>query len=136
MASFKSKEKVIAILFVVNLIFLPFVTHAASLCGNPSAVAPSEAPQNFSELVCVVLDGINLLVPVIIGLALLVFLYGLIKFIAAGGSEESIKAGKSLMFWGIIGLFVMVSVWGIVNIIYGSFFQGDIHLPLLPTNSN
>jgi hypothetical protein len=65
------------------------------------------------------LDSISNLVqtalPVVVGIGLLVFMWGLVRFIFAGaeGKEE----GKSLMIWGIVALFVMVSVWGIVRFI-------------------
>ena len=119
-------------LFVFLIIFfvLPFNIHAASGCIG-SVAAPSSSPTDFKDVVCLVVDGINSLIPVVIGLTLLVFIWGLAKFILASGDEKKIDDGKSLMFWGIIGLFVMVSVWGIVNIVYGSFFPGNIGIPLL-----
>ena len=57
------------------------------------------------------------LVVVVSALALLVFLWGLVKFIAKAGNEDAVKEGKRLMIWGVLALFVMVSVWGIVGLI-------------------
>ncbi len=117
--------------------FFPYVTHAATIdCpSSASALGPSQTPSNFKEVVCLILGVLNSLVPIIIGLTLLVFLWGLARFILAAGDEKKLEAGKSLMIWGVIGLFVMVSVWGIVNILYGSFFGGSIGLPLLKTTT-
>src|SRR3989338_4129162 len=115
--------------FILVLIFAPLsIANAAPICEF--SYPPTE-PQNFKDFTCVIINGISMLVPVIIGLTLIIFLWGLARFIWAGGDEEKIKSGKSLMFWGIVGLFVMVSVWGIINILYGSFFSGGIRLPLL-----
>ena len=50
------------------------------------------------------------------------------------GYIDKIKEGKSLMFWGIIALTVMVSVWGIVAIVYKDFFGGNLAFPLLRTS--
>ena len=57
---------------------------------------------------------INLLFPVVGGLALLYFFWGLAKFILAAGDEEAREKGKSIMIWGIVALFIIVSVWGLV----------------------
>lgn len=59
-------------------------------------------------------------IPLIFALALLVFLWGTVKFIRAEGSEEKAE-GRKFMLWGIIGLAVMFSVWGLVNILGQTF---------------
>ena len=56
------------------------------------------------------------LIPIVIGLAVLVFLWGVLKYVIAA-SDDAKAEGKSFMLWGIIALFVMVSVWGLVNIL-------------------
>ena len=56
------------------------------------------------------------LIPIVIGLAVLVFLWGVLQYVIRtddGGKET----GRTFMLWGIIALFVMVSVWGLVNIL-------------------
>jgi hypothetical protein len=60
---------------------------------------------------------IGLLTPIVVGLALLYFFWGLAKYILASGDENAKAEGKNIMIWGIIALFVMVSVWGIVRLI-------------------
>ncbi|KKS83383.1 MAG: hypothetical protein UV60_C0042G0004 [Parcubacteria group bacterium GW2011_GWA2_43_11] len=54
------------------------------------------------------------LVPILLGLALVVFVWGLVVFIAKADNEQERDAGKQKMVWGIIGLFVLVSIWGII----------------------
>jgi hypothetical protein len=56
------------------------------------------------------------LIPFVIGLALLSFLWGVLKYATAKDEEEQ-KKSKGFMLYGIIGLFVMVSVWGLVNLL-------------------
>ncbi len=64
----------------------------------------------------------NVLVPLVFAVAFIVFIWGVFQyFIAGGADEEKRENGKSLMLWGIIGFFVMVSVWGLVNILRGTF---------------
>ena len=45
------------------------------------------------------------------------FFWGMIIYIKSLGNEKEKEGGKSLMIWGIVALFVMVSVWGLVNLI-------------------
>ncbi len=55
--------------------------------------------------------------PIVIGIALLVFFWGLVKFIMAGDDGDSKKRAKHLMLWSVIALFVMVSISGIIGFI-------------------
>jgi len=57
----------------------------------------------------------NTLIPLVFTLALLCFFWGVVKYIWAEGSGKD--EGKKIMIWGIIALFVMSSVWGIVAFI-------------------
>ncbi len=79
--------------------------------------------QNVQDLGGTIIDIINtVLVPLIFALAFIVFLWGVFQYFIAGGSdEEAREKGKSLMIWGLIGFFVMVSVWGLVNLFVGTF---------------
>ncbi len=69
-----------------------------------------------------IIDTINsVFVPVLFAIAFIVFVWGAFQtFIVGAGSEDVKEKGKSLMLWGLIGFFVMVSVWGLVNILTGS----------------
>jgi hypothetical protein len=46
-------------------------------------------------------------------------------FILGANDEEKKGQGKNLMLWGLIGFFVMVSVWGLVNILTGTVSFGN-----------
>ena len=67
---------------------------------------------------------LNALIPLIIGVALVGFLYGVAKFILCADDSSKREEGRQLMIWGVIGLFVMVSVWGIVNVVAQTFGIG------------
>jgi hypothetical protein len=88
-------------------------------------------PQTFAQVVDTILGIGNLLMPFLVALALFLFIYGLAKFLSKGGSDESIQEGKKLMLWGIISLFMILSVWGIVRILLQSF-GFPIGIPLTP----
>ena len=92
-------------------------------------------PTNFSELVGIFVDLIATTLPVIAGLALLVFIWGLIKFIfRIGGDEKAVEEGKKLMIWGLIALFLLVSFMAILAFVYRDIgFGRPFGLPLLPS---
>jgi NADH:ubiquinone oxidoreductase subunit 2 (subunit N) len=63
----------------------------------------------------------NVLVPLIFAVAFVVFIWGVFTyFIASGDNDEKRENGKKLMLYGIVGFFLMVSVWGLVNILLGT----------------
>ena len=64
---------------------------------------------------------VDLAIPIVVSLALLAFFWGLAKFIFAAGDEESKADGKKIMIGGVVALFVMVSVWGLVGFIGNAF---------------
>ena len=65
-------------------------------------------------------DFINVLMPFIISLTVLVFIWGIFRMVtSADGSAR--EEARGYITWGIVALFVMVSVWGLVNILVSSF---------------
>jgi hypothetical protein len=87
----------------VSLLFLPVFVFAQSNSGIPALL------QQFMSI-------IQSLIPIVIGLAVLVFLWGVLKYVVAK-DEDTQKEARGVMLYGIIALFVMVSVWGLVNIL-------------------
>lgn len=72
------------------------------------------------------------LIPIVAGIALLVFFWGLVKFIWGAGSDASREQGRQVMLWGIVALFVLTSIWGILTFLRVNFLgygQGGGSLP-------
>lgn len=75
-------------------------------------------------------DLINPAIGVLVAIGLLVFFWGLVKFIfRIGGDEKAVEDGKRLMGWGLVALFVMVSVWGIIAFLEDAFLPGHSVTP-------
>ena len=68
-------------------------------------------------LVPLVGNIINALTPIVVALALLYFFWGLAVYILNSSDDSKRDEGKNIMIWGIIALFVMVSVWGVVGLL-------------------
>lgn len=52
--------------------------------------------------------------------AILVFVWGVVLFIMNPSESEGRKKGLNHILWGIVGLFIMFGVYGIINIIVSS----------------
>ncbi len=76
------------------------------------------------------------LVPLVFAIAFLVFIWGVFKyFILGGGESDKREEGRQLMLYAIIGFVLMVSIWGIVNILSQGlgFRQQDLQdIPNVP----
>jgi len=64
---------------------------------------------------------VNPLIVLMFVVALLVFFWGLVEFIYKAGSDDGREVGKRHIIYGIIGMFVMVSVYGIIRLILNTF---------------
>ena len=64
---------------------------------------------------------INPLILFLFALALAYFLWGTFEFIANSENDEKKTTGKNHMLWGIIGITIMMGVFGIMNIILRTF---------------
>lgn len=77
-----------------------------------------------SQIGDIVRNTTNLLMQitvVVFASAVLVFAWGIVKLIASAGSPEQIKQARAIIWYGIIGMFVLASIWGIIV-----FFQKDL----------
>lgn len=100
--------------------------------GNATSVCPVSSIKSLTDLInfftCTLMDSV---VPLLMALAVVGFVYGIIQYFLNPDNEEKRKNGKNFMFWGIVTLFVMVSIWGLVGILSNTFF-GDGTRAVLP----
>lgn len=89
--------------------------------------------QTLQTVLATVSNILGILVPILITLAVIVFFWGLIQYLM-GDMEEKAKA-RTIMIWGVIALFVMVSVFGLIQLLGNTFGirqGGGIQIPQLP----
>lgn len=104
-----------------------FALTAVSAAAFAVPLVSLAAVSNLSDVGSFIINLINnVLVPVLFAVAFIVFLWGAFDTFILGANSEDVKEkGKNLMLWGLIGFFVMVSVWGLVNILTGSIQFGN-----------
>lgn len=92
-------------------------------------VASAQSVSNLRGLISETGFILNMLIPILIAAALVVFFWGIVVYIWKKDAAE----GKQIMIAGLIGLFVMVSVWGIIRLAQNSLgITGSSQQPIVP----
>ncbi len=87
-----------------------------------------------TALVVAIKGIIDLLIPLLLSLAVVAFFWGLVKYIANASDEAAKESGKTLMIWGMVAIFVMVALWGILGYISTTLeISGTINTGTAPT---
>ncbi len=77
----------------------------------------------------------SVLVPLLFAIAFIVFLYGVAQsYIFSKGEAGKVKEGHQIILWGVIGFAVMISLWGLVNVVVNTFGLAGYYAPPLPTS--
>lgn len=92
------------------------------LSATTGALAAS-AQTTFGSILGTIGALINTIIPILIAAGLAYFIYGVIRFVIAKDADSKEDARK-VVIQGIIGLFVIVSIWGLVGIIQSTFGVG------------
>lgn len=107
-------NKIYKTLFLFTLLISPMLTFAAK-------IVPLQQTEGILDGILQIVTAI--LIPLAFTLALLLFFWGVVKYIWAEGQGKD--EGKKIMVWGVIALFVMASVWGLVAFIADEFGIDD-----------
>lgn len=75
----------------------------------------------------------NNIVPLLITLATAYFLWGVLSYMMAAGDEKKLTEARYYILYGLIGLFVIVSMWGLVKLAVNTFIGSGGEMPAGPT---
>lgn len=130
----KIKEYRTRILFLAFLIFTNISTYVSAQGKFDTSTTGAKAvpvignlgQKTLQQLVAdFILLASGYVLKILLGFIVLTFLYGLMKYMFKGqGSDTARTEGRKLMLWGIIGIFVVTSVWGLVSL-FTSFVGHD-----------
>ncbi len=79
---------------------------------------------DLQSLITLLTDLLDMVVPFLLAIAVVLFMWGVLKYIMSGDDDESRKKATSLMIYGIVAIFVMVGLWGLVGVLDGTFGFG------------
>lgn len=111
------------------LLILIFLLPTAVLAVGPSYVPPTKTETVNDIFYSFAWGNMKGFIPALIAVAFITFLVGVVKYVSAGDNEEKRQSGRLVMIYGIVVLLVMISFWGLVSIVYKSFFPGEVGIP-------
>ena len=110
------RKSISTALSVLSIFALPIIASAqTAITASPQ--------QGIIGLLVFANAALNDLMVVFITLAIVVFFWGLIKYIFQGGEDRA--NGLTTIFYAIIALFIMVSIWGIIHLLQSTFGVGN-----------
>lgn len=110
----------------------------AGAAGMLPFAAFAQEAKGVIDILNIISNIINAIIPFVVGLAVLVIIWGIFGYITGAGDEEKRGEAKQYIIWGIIGVFVMLSIWGLVAILQNTFNiqrQGPTDFPTVPLSS-
>ena len=98
-------KKIISLGLVLE--FAPFLASAATTT-------------TIGGIIEILLGYLTYIIPALITIAVIYFIWGVIQFMSSGDEEQK-KMARSKIINGLIGLFVIVAFWGIIGVVKNSF---------------
>ena len=99
-----------------KLTFLSLFTFLVPVAVFAQATTPgSQATgSQFINFANNLLKTANIIVTLLFVVALLVFAYGIIRFLFAAGDPAQVSQSKGYILWGVIGMAVLASLFGLI----------------------
>ncbi len=97
---------------MMSVLAVPFLANAATI-------------RSLADLANFFLSIARALIPIFITLALVAFFWGIAKFVLSAGNAEKREEGRKVIIYGVISLFVMVTLVGILSFLQATFFGGS-----------
>ena len=104
----------------------------ATTGGNPTFCGPGGTINDIPSFICKLDQILGTLLPFLITLGIIYFVWGVISYVIAGDEEAKTK-GRDRMIYGIIGLVVIVGVWGLVKWVSSTFGLNNTTIVNYPT---
>jgi heme/copper-type cytochrome/quinol oxidase subunit 4 len=95
-------------IFATLLVFTPFI-------------ASAQAITDVNSLTYKLTNIGNVVLEILIAFAVIYIVFQAVRFIMAGNDPEGRATIRDGILWGIVGLFVILSIWGLVKILTNTF---------------
>lgn len=110
-----------------------FTVFVGTLLLTPVFVyAQQQGFNQLTDIIDIIDDVVDALLPIAVTAAVLFFFWGLATFIFAAGDPTARERGRSIMIWGVLALFLIVAIWGILQFIanlVGVDTGGELEVP-------
>lgn len=112
--------------------FAPLLALAQVTGGTPTTCTSYGQVNTIQGLLCKFAEILNAIIPVLVALGVVYFVWGVVQFVISS-DEEAKTAGRNRIVFGVIGLAVIIGVWGLVNILRNTFGLNNTQNITLPT---
>lgn len=119
------KSSLVRAIILTSLIVVPLITFAV----DPTTGSVSTGIKSLADLINVFTSNVvKALATLFLSLALLAFFYGIVEYIwgRRKGDVTATKTGNQFITWGLVALFVMFSVYGIIKLAQGFFGMQNV----------
>jgi hypothetical protein len=125
------KKKLIVLSgFVMSLAPVAALAQVTTTVGT--GCIPGAPVVDLTTLMCKIGQLLNAIVPLLIALAVVYFVWGVVSYVISD-DEEAKSKGRDRIIYGIIGLAVIIAMWGLVRILTNTFNVGNTGTITLPT---
>lgn len=83
------------------------------------------APNTLGGIIELIIDIIQTAIPVVGALILLLFFWQMAMLIYYADSSEELRKRRGNILWGVLALFLLGAVWGVVTILEVTFLSGS-----------
>lgn len=112
---------------------------SALFAATPAFAQNNSAFTSLTGAVTYVSSWVNTLIALIVALSVLMFIWGVFRYVRGADDPAKQKDAKWFVLYGILGIFIMLSVWGLVGILQGTFGtsqtieESGVRIPDVPT---
>ncbi|MFA5095102.1 MAG: pilin [Candidatus Paceibacterota bacterium] len=122
-------KKKLGVLSGAVLSFMPLMALAQNATGCDSVQLGT-----IQSIICKIGNILDTIIPVLVVLGVVYFVWGVVTYVISS-DEEAKKTGRMRMIYGIIGLVVIVAMWGLVGIVTRTFDltgSANVSIPTVP----
>ncbi|MCE9549267.1 pilin, partial [Candidatus Nomurabacteria bacterium] len=92
--------------------------------NSPTRTSCYDTIDDIGDVICRIGSLLNAIVPVLVALGVVYFVWGVVQYVV-GDNEEAKKKGRDRVIFGIIGLALIIGLWGIVSLVINTFDIGQ-----------
>lgn len=89
------------------------------------------SPFTIEKVLGTLSTSLNRVIPFLVLVATVLFLWGVMRYLTAGGDENRLEEARRMIVYGIIGLAIIIAVWGLVYVVIDFIFNTET-IPTIP----
>ncbi len=93
----------------------------ATIASFLPSVAFAQAITDVNSLTYKLTNIGNIFIEILIAFAVIYIIFNVVRFIVSDAGSEKRTGYRDGVLWGIVGLFVILSIWGLVRILTNTF---------------